>query len=117
MSRYVPEPPFEVHLTHHGASSILSLSGEFDLAAAQEVRDRLQQLRLDEPRALVLDMRDISFIDSSGIRVILEIWNDSRQNGFSLGVVPGDRVRSVLQVVQLEDELPLLDEVPGETAA
>ena len=50
---------------------VLALTGEFDLAAAPELRERLAAARAAGPRGVVLDMAEVAFVDSSTLRELL----------------------------------------------
>jgi anti-anti-sigma factor len=50
-------------------------TGEIDLSTVTAVDDQLQQLLESGARSLVLDLRRVSFMDSSGLRLILR-WNE-----------------------------------------
>lgn len=50
---------------------VLVLAGEFDLAAASALRERLADARAAAPRGLVLDMTEVTFLDSSALRELL----------------------------------------------
>jgi anti-sigma B factor antagonist len=50
---------------------LLELRGEFDVAAAPEARERLEQARAQRPRGVVLDLGEVTFADSSALRELL----------------------------------------------
>jgi anti-anti-sigma factor len=51
--------------------AVLALTGEFDLAAASALRERLDSARAAAARGLVLDMAEVTFLDSSALRELL----------------------------------------------
>jgi anti-anti-sigma factor len=51
--------------------TVLVLTGEFDLAGASALRERLAAARASAARGLVLDMADVGFVDSSTLRELL----------------------------------------------
>ena len=60
----------------------LLLRGEFDFSAARGVLDTAASaLSGDSMRRLVVDLTDVSFIDSSGIGALVNIYRMSRANG------------------------------------
>lgn len=81
----------------------LRLSGELDLAAAPGLEERLAQLSA-EGVAIRLDLSQLAFIDSSGVRVLIRAVNASRENGLRLDVDPNlsDAVQRVFELVQLD---------------
>ena len=64
------------------------MAGELDLATSPQFRQTLEEAQ----RAVglvVLDFRELSFIDSSGIHVILNVADDARRKGDRLLIVAG----------------------------
>jgi anti-sigma B factor antagonist len=63
--------------------------GEVDLASAPELDAQLHELRDSGFDRIVLDLRHISFMDSTGLRVILDWEEISRRDGISFELLPG----------------------------
>lgn len=100
-------------ITHDdGRCLTLRLVGELDHAAAQTVMPGIEDA-VEEylPRRCVLDLTGVSFMDSSGIAVILKTDRLLRQTGgvLALSGVPG-QVRRVLDVAGLTKIIPVLDD-------
>lgn len=100
-------------ITHDdGRCLTLRLVGELDHAAAQTVMPGIEDA-VEEylPRRCVLDLTGVSFMDSSGIAVILKTDRLLRQTGgvLALSCVPG-QVRRVLDVAGLTKIVPVLDD-------
>lgn len=100
-------------ITHDdGRCLTLRLMGELDHAAAQTVMPGIEDA-VEEylPRRCVLDLTGVSFMDSSGIAVILKTDRLLRQTGgvLALSGVPG-QVRRVLDVAGLTKIIPVLDD-------
>lgn len=100
-------------ITHDdGRCLTLRLVGELDHAAAQTVMPGIEDA-VEEylPRRCVLDLTGVSFMDSSGIAVILKTDRLLRQTGgvLALSGVPG-QVRRVLDIAGLTKIVPVLDD-------
>lgn len=100
-------------ITHDdGRCLTLRLVGELDHAAAQTVMPGIEDA-VEEylPRRCVLDLTGVSFMDSSGIAVILKTDRLLRQTDGALALsgVPG-QVRRVLDVAGLTKIVPVLDD-------
>lgn len=100
-------------ITHDdGRCLTLRLVGELDHAAAQTIMPGIEDA-VEEylPRRCVLDLTGVSFMDSSGIAVILKTDRLLRQTGgvLALSGVPG-QVRRVLDVAGLTKIVPVLDD-------
>lgn len=51
----------------------LAVAGELDIASAPDLRGRIEQFELSHPHTLALDLADVTFMDVSGMRVLLEV--------------------------------------------
>ena len=65
-----------------GSSTRLKLSGELDVAVADEAAIRLKQHLTGAIGAVVVDFGQVTFMDSSGLRLLLDL----RQTTFGMGV-------------------------------
>jgi anti-sigma B factor antagonist len=105
--------PFKVSVEQRPGTVVARLCGEFDLAALEPFRRDVQPL-LESARggSLVIDLRGLSFMDSSGIRALVELNDESRRDGFQLVIVQGEG--AVARAAELTGlgELVHLVEVP-----
>ena len=79
------EPPteeFRIEEDRRDGPVILRLRGELDLASADQVQQRLDALQA-AGEAVVLDVDRLLFMDSSGLRVVLQAAENSRQSGWT----------------------------------
>jgi anti-anti-sigma factor len=82
------------------------LNGELDFASAFDVELRLEQA-IREADEVVVDLAGLDFIDSTGIRTLLEAHQAARRDGVTLRILPGsDAVQRVFEMTGLLDELP-----------
>ena len=89
---------------------ILRLSGEFDLDCEERFRDELEAAMGEVARWLVLDLRGLEFMDSTGLRVLVQIDARSRSDDFQFVVLCGEgHVRRVLRESGLDGVLPVVD--------
>jgi len=63
--------------------------GEIDIATAPVVEAHLSELTAAGFKQVTLDLSAVRFLDSTGLRMILEWDARSRADGFSFGLVPG----------------------------
>jgi anti-anti-sigma factor len=100
----------EIDVSESGGVRRLRLSGELDLAGI----DRFERLLTGSGSAtFVLDMRGLTFIDSSGLRALIMADERVRADGGRIIVVRGpDRVNDVLEVTGVAKRLELVDEPP-----
>jgi len=81
--------PFRVEIQREREIVRVVLIGELDLATIGELSGHLQELRDAGVERLVLDLRRLEFIDSSGLHLILELDRDARSDGHEFAVTPG----------------------------
>jgi anti-sigma B factor antagonist len=103
-----PEP-FRCDVKQRRASALVELTGELDLATVGAVHDALQSL-MESKRSITLDLRGLTFIDSTGLRLILEIDALARQDGFNFAVVRGPQtVQRIFAITGVEEHLVFVD--------
>jgi len=100
---------FEMTERREGTSTVVALSGELDFGTVRAVQQRLAELR-DQQRPTLLDLDDLTFMDSTGIRLVLTACEDAQRADWSFHVTRGsERVRHVLAAAQVIDRLPYDD--------
>jgi anti-sigma B factor antagonist len=105
------ELPFELTVEHRAEDVVLILRGELDLAAKEHYEQELEKIEDESLESLVVDLRGLSFIDSTGIKLLLRTLRDSEENGFAVAFVQGNgQVPEVLELIGVADQLPLVDE-------
>lgn len=89
------EPTFDVR----NETLIARLAGEIDLRVTDDLRRRLEQeLDRTRPRNLILNMSNVTFLDSSGLGVILGRYKRITAQGGSMALVGvSPAVRRVLE--------------------
>jgi anti-anti-sigma factor len=80
----------ETRTTAHGV--VVSLFGELDLATVDQLQHELDRLAVAGRMCeLVIDLRELDFLDSTGLRLLLQLHSHCQADGCSLGLVPGGR--------------------------
>ena len=107
------EPEFECKVHEHGETAVVELSGELDLATVPEAESALRTAAAAK-RRVVLDLRGLAFMDSTGLRLTLEMDALARQDGFHFVVVRGtELIHRIFQMSGVEEHLTLVDEPPA----
>lgn len=89
---------------------VVSISGELDIATVGEVRGRLDELIGAGWRRLVVDVAELSFCDSVGLGLLVEVGNRCRRRGGRVSVAnPRGRVARLLACGGLGDRTPVCD--------
>ena len=99
-----------VDVQRRDGTAVLSLSGELDLASAPRLDEALFECEDGAP-TILLDLRGLTFMDSSGLRVILAADARARSRGGRLMLVPGPpSVQRVFQLTLLDTRLEFVDD-------
>ena len=102
---------FQVEMQSGQGTARIRLVGELDLAAVPTFEDHLRRVEADRPQAIVLDLNDLTFMDSSGLRAIVMADERARAHRRRLAIVPGPPpVRRVFEITQLDQRLELVDD-------
>ena len=88
----------ELVVERHDGTNIVRAAGEIDMASAPRLRECLSQLS----GSIVVDLRAVSFLDSSGISVLIGAHNRLRDDGGDLRLrEPQGIVRTAIEVLGL----------------
>jgi anti-anti-sigma factor len=89
--------------------TVVVLHGELDLAAASALSEQMTRAQEESAGALVLDLEDLQFIDSAGLRVLLAANDRARKSGRGFALTPGSpQVQRLLKVAGVSDHLQML---------
>jgi anti-sigma B factor antagonist len=84
-------------------------AGEVDLATVGEIRQRVEDVTSAGFRRVAIDLRQVTFLDSTGLRLMLELHAASRSDGWELGVIEGSaEVQRAFEVTGLRPRLPFI---------
>ena len=94
-----------------GEPVVVTVRGEVDLATAPELESCVSRAFEGAPGAVILDLAALTFIDSSGLRVLVTLARDATTRGSSMALrnVPPHAQR-VLDLTGLADIFPRADE-------
>jgi anti-anti-sigma factor len=102
---------FEVDVDSGSGRATVRVSGEFDLAATEAVENALLSVENGANSEIVLDLREVTFLDSTGLRTITSADHRARGSGRVLKVVRGpEQVQKLLYVTGMDKILPLVDD-------
>ena len=89
----------------------LRLDGELDLVTAPWLRRRLDKVEAERPPVLVLDLRDLTFMDSSGLRELFSAQRRARAEDRRLVLVKGSApIDRVLEMVRADSAVETVDD-------
>src|SRR6185312_6919087 len=104
--------PFQASATElDGGIRLLEVNGELDLSTATQLEGPLDAATASEKSAVLIDLTDCTFIDSTGIALVVRAWqrvDAGAGNGGEGGLVlccQNEQVKRVLEVTGLEHSL------------
>lgn len=102
----------------HGSIRILRIIGEVDMDNTGQIDELLSTLVPDGAAAVVVDLTDLTYLDSAGIRLLVEFSDRLRRSRQQLRLVvpPESRLRRILALVKLELLIPIDDDRPTAVA-
>ena len=94
---------------------VIAPEGELDIASVGPFRDALAQAERRAGQDVVVDLSEVSFIDSSGLGALVDLHNRLRRDNRELAVVaPGGTAAAVLlNLAGLRNRLPVRETRPG----
>jgi anti-anti-sigma factor len=102
---------YDVEIEQGAHGPVIALKGEIDLAAVEAVDHDLRPALDPPPPLLVLDLREVEFLDSSGLRLVLRLDREQRERGTRLVVVRGGRrVARVMELTGADRQLEMVDD-------
>jgi anti-anti-sigma factor len=113
------DPEFAIDESDVGGVRVLAPRGELDLATAPTLCARVDAARATGHRRLVLDLTDLEFCDSQGLRALLGASAEVRAQGGRLAVAAsgGSAVARLLDVSGAGEMLPVRGDAPAAIAA
>jgi len=101
------DPSERLSISRHDDGSV-ALSGELDAYTAPNLESELSEVSTDQD--LRLDLSEVSFMDSTGIRAVIKADNELRAHDHALVIVaPSPAVLRLLQLTSLDEHLRIED--------
>jgi anti-sigma B factor antagonist len=108
MSASTPlEPEFAITSVQRDGERVIAVTGELDLGSAERVQQELGRAQADDEGPIVLDLSGLTFIDSTGLRVIIEANERLAAGESGWAIVPGpEPVHRVFELTGTAERLP-----------
>jgi len=104
--------PMRATVTEHSQATVVALSGELDADTAGRLRTLLAEQLLAGPSPLVLDLTELTFIDSAGLAALISGSKGARRAGVELILAgPAAAVRKVMKLTGIDVILTTVDDV------
>jgi anti-anti-sigma factor len=101
--------PFEVTIEQRPNAVHVVLIGELDISTAQRLEDDLRRVEAERPELIALDLQQLSFMDSTGLRLLITADSRARDEGRRLVIVQGNEmVQRVMRLTRLDERLTIV---------
>lgn len=90
----------------------LALGGEIDLSRSPQVRTALMQHIQSKPARLIIDLADVTYMDSSGVATLVEALQKQRGHGGKMILAQlQPKVRSIFEIARLDQVFTIVDDL------
>jgi anti-sigma B factor antagonist len=101
---------FQVDVSSDGRASVIAVSGELDLASSGALDDELARIATSGVTQIVVDLRELEFMDSTGLSTLVTAHQRAEDAGQQFGLVRGpQQVQRLLSLTGVEDRLRFAD--------
>ncbi|MBN9619592.1 MAG: STAS domain-containing protein [Actinobacteria bacterium] len=108
----------EVSVARSSAVPVVSVTGEVDVYSAPTLDERLSELQRGGDARLVVDLREVGFLDSTGLGVLVEARASAAEQGGAMPIVCNqERVRKLFTITGLDGVFSIHETVDSALAA
>jgi anti-sigma B factor antagonist len=101
-------PPLAVDVSATPLGAVIAIGGDIDIATAPQVREAFASEALEHAAAVVVDLTEVAFMDSTGLSALLTFESDLSARRRRLAIAcPEGAARLVLDVAGVAERLPL----------
>jgi anti-sigma B factor antagonist len=105
----------EINIREKGGIRIVDIKGEVDLYNSPAIRTHFDSLLKGKARAILVNLKEVSYIDSSGLATFIELLQKMSRYGGKLGLMGlSQAIRNVFEVARLDGVFSIFD---SETSA
>jgi len=97
--------PLSIRSTVRAGEHTLALTGELDMDSANELEEAVREV-CASGTGLVIDLRKVTFMDSTGLRVLIVAGTLCEETGHELRIIPGEDIQRILEISGLDRVLP-----------
>ena len=101
---------FRSDVRREGRAAVIVVSGELDLASSPALEDVLADVQTTDVVLVILDLRKLEFMDSTGLSVVVKAHRRFRSTGRRLALVKGSQqIQRLLDLTGVAEKLMLAD--------
>ncbi len=88
----------------------MELAGEIDMKCSAKIKDKFKEIFRRKPHRVIVDMTEVTFMDSSGLAVLVGALKRSRVNNSELKIAGLTKdVRAIFEICRLETIFQIFD--------
>ncbi|MGI8713250.1 MAG: STAS domain-containing protein [Solirubrobacteraceae bacterium] len=100
---------FRVQVQRQGRAAVIAVAGELDLASGPELEAQLHEISPSDTELVIVDLRELDFMDSTGLSIIVRAHQRLTGEGCELGLVRGSpQVQRLLDLTGVADRIVLV---------
>jgi anti-sigma B factor antagonist len=104
-----PDEHLRIDVRHEQDRVVLELHGELDLLGAPLLQSEIESAEIEAAKMIVLDLEDLQFIDSAGLRVILTAHDRARKREQEFALTRGSQqVQRLLTIAGVNEHLRII---------
>jgi anti-sigma B factor antagonist len=101
---------FRLEVRSQGQTTIIAVSGELDLASSPALQEELDRVSASDSEMLIIDLRELDFMDSTGLSVLVRAHQRAEEQGRRLAMVKGpQQVQRLLSLTGVADRMTVVD--------
>jgi anti-sigma B factor antagonist len=101
---------FRLEVRNEQTATVIAISGELDLASSPALQEELDRAQATDASLLIIDLRELDFMDSTGLSVLVRAHQRADEQGRRLAMVKGpQQVERLLSLTGVADRLTLVD--------
>ena len=101
---------FDVHVEGGDDAVLIGVSGELDLASSPELERELERASSSDASLLIIDLRKLEFMDSTGLSVLVRAHQKATQSDKRFAIVKGpQQVQRLLSLTGMAERLTVVD--------
>lgn len=98
--------------------NVLQLDGEIDLHISPEVAESLRAMTAKKPKRIVVDLTKVTYLDSSGLAVLIEGMQNVQEYGGNFAVAGvQESVQHILDIARLDQVFQIFPDVDAALGA
>jgi anti-sigma B factor antagonist len=101
---------FRLEVQSQGKATVIAVRGELDLASSPALQEELDRVSASDAEMLIIDLRELDFMDSTGLSVLVRAHQRAEEQGRQLAVVKGpQQVQRLLSLTGVSDRMTVVD--------